>query len=96
MNSDQKMIATMGLILILFVVFGVYRKTISAILFNAPPQNTNIGPNLLGPLSGLVSNPVPSATAPPPTDHTNGASTNQVPGPQSTVTVGPGIKVLGA
>lgn len=80
MNSDQKMVATIGLILILLVIFGVYRKTLTSILFNAPAGNTNYGPNLpslLNPLN-LVNDP----------STTNGASTNANPAPQPSVTVG--------
>lgn len=35
MNSDQQMVAMVGLILILFVVFTTYKGTLSAIFFNS-------------------------------------------------------------
>jgi hypothetical protein len=93
MNQDQKMVATLGLILILFVFFTTYRATLSAILFNGPPSNSTIGPNLgggigslLNPLGGLVSN----------TDTVQNGQvpTSTVPFPGSTVTVpGGGVSV---
>jgi hypothetical protein len=35
MNSDQQMVAMLGLILILFVIFTTYKGTLSAIFFNS-------------------------------------------------------------
>jgi hypothetical protein len=40
MNPDQKMVATIGLVLILFVVFGVYKGALTAIFFGAPSQGS--------------------------------------------------------
>lgn len=42
MNDQEKIVATMGLILVLFVLWLVYKPTLSAMLFNAPSSASDI------------------------------------------------------
>lgn len=52
MNDDQKLVATIGLVLILLVIFGTYRATLSAILFDAPPSTSSGAAPLVPPSVG--------------------------------------------
>jgi hypothetical protein len=71
MNGDQRIVATVGLLLVLFVIFGIYRSTISAILFNsasAPGAGPLEVPKNLSPLGGSTG------TASGPRDYLPGSS----------------------
>lgn len=91
------MVATLGLILILFVFFTTYRATLSAILFNGPPSSSTIGPNLGGGGIGGLLNPLNYISTPATGSGTvtNGqVPTSTVPFPGSTVSVpGGGVSV---
>jgi hypothetical protein len=81
------MIATLGLILVLMVFFTTYRATLSAILFNGPPSNSTIGPNLGGGGGiGSLLNPLNLLSTTGSDQVTNGqVPTSSVPFPGSTI-----------
>lgn len=54
MNSDQKMVAYIGLVLILLVLWGAYRKTITAILFSGNQSGDPNAGTPISPLTGIT------------------------------------------
>ena len=55
MNSDQKLVATLGFVLILLVVFGVYKTNLKAILFG--PSGTSSSTSASSLPTNTVQNP---------------------------------------
>lgn len=74
MTPEQKMVATIGLVLILFVIFGNYKSTLKGILFTPDPAPVT-----------AASDVIPTATTPvvtgtPPTPTTQPIGLGSLPG----------------